>query len=271
MTPELQPVPAPAPAARSSFWRRLRSVLGPVLLCGTLLVKLGSKLKVLLLGAKFLVPALKTVGSMGVTIAVYSQIWGWKYAAGFVFLILVHEWGHVLAARHSGLPVSAPVFIPFFGAFILLKKAPRNAWIEAKVALGGPLLGSAAAFVCHLAGLAFHQPLFVALAWSGYSLNLFNLIPVGQLDGGRIVTAISPWLWIPGLLLLCGFLWQHPTSIILWIILPAAIFRTLSLFRKSGGEDPRYYEVPAGKRLLVGCAYFGLAAALALGTLVRVR
>jgi membrane-associated protease RseP (regulator of RpoE activity) len=91
----------------------------------------------------------------------------------------------------------------------------------------------------------------VALAWSGYSLNLFNLIPVGQLDGGRIVTAISPRLWIPGFLLLWGFLWQHPTSIPLDHT-ARRDFPHLSLFRNSGGEDPRYYEMPAGKRLLVG-------------------
>ena len=269
MIPELSQVVIQTP--RPSLWNRIRRLLGPVLVVGTLLLKLGSKLKFLLLGTKFLLPAVKTVGSMGVTIAVYAQIWGWKYAAGFVFLILIHEWGHVLAARQCGLPVSAPVFIPFFGAFILLKKAPRDAWIEAKVALGGPLLGSAAAFLCHLAGIGFDQPLLVALAWSGYSLNLFNLIPVGQLDGGRIVTAISPWLWIPGLLLLCGFLWRHPTSVILWIILPAAILRTLSLFRKKSGEDPRYYEVPLGRRIWVACIYFGLAAALAYGSMVRIR
>ena len=259
-------IPESQPAG---VWQRIRSLFAPFLVAGALLFKLGSKLKFLLAGAKFLLPALKTVGSMGLTIAVYSQLWGWKYAAGFVLLILVHEWGHVLAARQCGLPVSAPVFIPFFGAFILLKQAPRDAWVEAKVALGGPLLGSAAALLCHLCGLAFHQPLLVALGWTGYTLNLFNLIPVGQLDGGRIVTAISPWLWIPGLLVLCGFLWMHPTMVILWLILPAALLRTFSLFRKNSGEDPRYYEVPAGKRLLVACTYFGLAAALGFGSLLR--
>src|SRR5436190_267033 len=109
---------------------------------------------------------------------------------GFVLLIFVHECGHLLAAKRLGLKVGAPVFIPFMGALIALKEAPRNAWIEAQVGIGGPMLGTLGAGICEVIYLAGGNPLFRALAYSGFFLNLFNLMPVGFLDGGRIVTAL---------------------------------------------------------------------------------
>src|SRR2546430_10776346 len=129
---------------------------------------------------------------------VYAQTWGWWYALGFVLLMFVHECGHLLAARRIGLKVGAPVFIPFMGAFIALKEAPPNAWIEAQVGIGGPLLGTAGAAACDGLYLATGNPLFRALAFSGFFLNLFNLAPIGFLDRGRVVTALSPWLWLGG-------------------------------------------------------------------------
>src|SRR5205814_7127160 len=109
------------------------------------------KLKFFVLPAlKFLPAFLKTGGTMLVTIWVYAMVWGFWFAVGFVLLILVHECGHLLAARNLGLKVGAPVFIPFMGAFIALKEAPRNAWIEAQVGIGGPMLGTMGAAVCEV-------------------------------------------------------------------------------------------------------------------------
>src|SRR5260221_12736221 len=125
-------------------------------------------------------------------------MWGVGFAVGFVFLIFVHECGHLIAARRIGLKVGAPVFIPFMGAFIGLKEAPRNAWIEAQVGIGGPLLGTAGAVFCYGLYLVTGNPLFSALAYTGFFLNLFNLAPVGFLDGGRLAPALSPWLWLGG-------------------------------------------------------------------------
>jgi len=90
------------------------------------------------------------------------------------------------------------------GAFIALKDAPRNAWMEACVGIGGPMVGSFGALISNVLGEMFDAPIFIALAWFGYFLNLFNLTPVGMLDGGRIVTALSRWLWLPGFALLAG-------------------------------------------------------------------
>src|SRR5437016_14653611 len=110
---------------------------------------------------------------------VFTMMCGWKFAVVFFLLLLVHECGHLIVAKRLGLKVGAPVFIPFMGAFIALKDAPRNAWMEACVGIGGPILGSFGALVCNALGEIMGAPLFIALAWFGYFLNLFNLTPVG--------------------------------------------------------------------------------------------
>ena len=230
---------------------------------GLLLLKFGAKVKLLLPALlKFGGTILKTGGTMLLTIGVYAGLWGWKFALGFVLLIFVHELGHLVAARQCGLNVGAPVFIPFMGAFIALKEAPKNAWIEAWVGIGGPVLGAAGALLCHSIGEMTNQPVLIAIAWSGYWLNLFNLTPVGMLDGGRIVQALSPWLWLPGLAIMGYFAFTRP-NIIIWLLIILSIPRIISLFRKKTDEELRYYEVPTYRRWAMGAAYFGLIGALA--------
>src|SRR6266566_8774576 len=172
-------------------WSRIRKALGPVAVVGIAIAKFFAKLKVVLLPLlKFLPVLLKSGGTMLLMLWVYMQLWGWQFALGFVSLLLVHETGHLIVARKFGLKVGAPVFIPFMGAFIALKEAPRNAWIEAQVGIGGPLLGTAGAAMCDGLYLVSGYALFRALAYTGFLLNLFNLAPFGFLDGGRIVTAL---------------------------------------------------------------------------------
>jgi Zn-dependent protease len=236
-------------------WSRVKKALGPIGVIGVVILKFLAKIK-------FVLPMLpKTGGSMLVTIGVYAMVWGWKFAVGFVLLLMLHECVHLIVAKKFGLKVSAPMFIPFVGAFILLKEAPRNAWMEACVGIGGPMFGSLAALLCHTAGIHFAAPLLIALAWSGYFLNLFNLAPVGMLDGGRIVTALSPWLWLPGFALLGWLGWTHP-NIIIWILLFMSLPRIFSLFRRRSEEEQRYFEVAPAQRWTMGGMYFGLIAAL---------
>jgi Zn-dependent protease len=176
-----------------TFGQKLKKWLGPVGIVFVLIVKFFAKLKFIILPVlKFFPVILKTGGTMFVTIWVYAMVCGVWFAVGFVLLIFVHECGHLVAARKCGLKVGAPVFIPFMGAFIALKEAPRNAWIEAQVGIGGPLLGTLGAVLCEMIYLATGNPMFRALAYTGFFLNLFNLAPVRFLDGGRIVTALSP-------------------------------------------------------------------------------
>jgi len=232
---------------------------------GVLLLKFGAKVKFLLLPAlKFFPIILKTGGTMIASVWVYAMYWGWWFALGFVLLIFVHECGHLLAARRVGLKVGAPVFIPFMGAFIALKEAPRNAWIEAQVGIGGPLLGAAGAALCDGIYLTTGNPLFRGLAYTGFFLNLFNLAPVGFLDGGRIVTALSPWLWIIGIGVVATMLIAHP-NFILVLILIMSLPRLFFLFRQRTAEEQRYFEVTPVQRATMAVLYFGLIALLVAG------
>ncbi len=167
-------------------------------------------------------------------------------------------------AKKFGLKVGAPVFIPFLGAFIALKDAPRNAWMEACVGIGGPMLGTFGALVCNALGEVADLPIFFALAWFGYFLNLFNMTPVGMLDGGRIVTALSRWLWLPGFAVLLWFGWYYPNFIV-WLIIILSLPRVYSLFRKRTEEEQRYFEVTPAQRWTMSILYFGLIAVLLLG------
>ena len=183
---------------------------------------------------------------------------------GIRALIFVHECGHLLAAKRIGLKVGAPVFIPFMGAIIALKEAPRNAWIEAQVGIGGPLLGAVGAGLCFGLFYVTGNPLFAALAYSGFFLNLFNLAPVGFLDGGRIVTALSPWLWLVGIVIIALLMFLH-FNFLLFLIFIVSLPRLFSLFRKKTEEEIRYFEVTPAQRWFMGTLYFGLAGVLALG------
>jgi len=244
-----------------SVWGKIKKFLAPIGVGIYAVFKFLGPLK-------FILPVvLKTGGTMILTIGIYSVIYGWRFAVGFVVLIFVHECGHLLVARHLGLKVGAPVFIPFMGALIALKEAPRNAWIEAQVGIGGPILGTVGAGFCELIYLATGNPLFRALANVGFFLNLFNLAPIGFLDGGRIVTALSPWLWLVGFGVLTVMLvlsFPH-VNFLLVLILIMSLPRLFFLFRRKSEAERRYFEVTPAQRWTMAVLYFGLIAFLVLG------
>lgn len=241
----------------SAFRQKIKKLFGPI---GAVLI-LGfnnlAKLKIFL-------PVLKTGATMLISIGVYAMAWGWRFAVGVVLLIFFHECGHLLAAKRLGLKVGIPVFIPFLGALIALKEAPRNAWIEAQVGIGGPILGTVSAAACEGMFLLTGNPLFQALAYTGYTLNLFNLLPLGFLDGGRIVTALSPLLWVVGFVILVGMLLLH-FNFLLLLILAISLPRLLSLFKKKSEVERRYYEVTPRQRWTMGLLYFALIVLLVFG------
>lgn len=260
--PPLTPGPVTPEPPKPSAWQRFTKRLGPI---GTVLAALVAKFKgALLLALKFGWPALKTGGSMIVMIWVYTMFWGWPFAVGFVGLIFIHECGHLIVARQFGLKVGAPVFIPFMGAYIALKEAPQDAWMESCVGIGGPLLGSVGAVLCALVYRFTGLQIFLGLAYTGFFLNLFNLMPVGFLDGGRIATALSPWLWIVGLAILLVLLFTH-FNLILVLVLITAIPRVWMLFRDKTEAEQRYFEVTTEQRVTMSILYFGLIALLVLG------
>ncbi|HTB63470.1 MAG TPA: site-2 protease family protein [Opitutales bacterium] len=243
------------PPRKKTFWQKL---MAPFVAVGAMIAKFWAVFKVpLLLMLKFGGPFLKTGGSMLLMIWIYARFYGWPWAEGFVILIFVHECGHLIVAKYFGLRVSAPMFIPFMGAFIALKEAPRNAWMEACVGIGGPVFGTLGACVCEIIYRSTGNELYGALANSGFFLNLFNLMPVGQMDGGRIVTALSPWLWIVGYLLMGIFMIKFPSLIVILMML-LGLPRLISLFRAKTPEQKRYYEIPAYQRFIMAVMYFGL-------------
>jgi Zn-dependent protease len=240
---------------RGTDWRGIfRKLWAPIAAVGAFLAKFG----VALLKFKFLF-------SMFVSAAVYVWLGGWWFGIGLVVLLFVHEMGHVLEARRQGLPVSAPLFIPFMGALITMKQMPHNAWREAKMAIAGPLLGSAGALALYIAGVAFDSRSLKALAFLGFFINLFNLLPVVPLDGGRITAALHPAFWLVGFVALLGLVFYRPNPILIIIL----IFGASELWRRwqmrRYPEMQEYYRVEPHQRLIIGALYFGLAILLVLG------
>lgn len=232
----------------------LRKLAGPVLAIGFLIFKYGAillKLKVF-----------TTAATMLVSIAAYAWIWGLPFAIGFVVLIFIHEIGHVIELRRQGVPASAPLFIPFLGAVIGMKQLPEDAWKEARVALAGPILGSVGAAAFWVVAEVNGSELLMALAFVGFFLNLFNLIPIVPLDGGRAVGALHPAIWLLGLLMMVGLLVVSPNPILIIIVLIGA----LELWRRwrERKEKAEYYRLPVWQRVAVAVVYIGLLGVLAL-------
>ncbi len=248
---------------------KLESRLGGLGVLLVLLFKFKGIILLVLAKAKFLLIPLKylkvgqvftTMGSMLVSVAVDAMLWGWWFAAGFVALLFVHEMGHVVALRAKGIKASAPIFIPFMGAVIGLKEMPHDAKSEAEVGIAGPLLGTLGAFVCLQIGHLTGMQLLVRLAYVGFFLNLFNLLPVLPLDGGRVMAAISPKVWLAGMVLaVLLFIWSHsPIFLILVVMSVGRMWHTI----RSKPEDLDYYNVPREVRIRMTLLYFGLAAYL---------
>jgi membrane-associated protease RseP (regulator of RpoE activity) len=129
--------------------------------------------------------------SIFIAVGGYALIWGWRFAVGFVLLILVHEMGHYVQARLEGVKVSLPIFIPFLGAFVTLQHAGLTPWRHAKIAIAGPIAGGAGAAAVWAYGESSGSQLLQALGYVGFLINLFNLLPVGFLDGGAIWRSIG--------------------------------------------------------------------------------
>lgn len=208
-----------------------------------------------------------TLVTMVLSMGAYALMFGWRFAVGFVLLILVHEMGHYLAARQRGLAVGAPTFIPFVGAWVQLKHMPHDAETEAYVGIAGPVLGSAAALALYFIAQSSGSHLLLALAYSGFFLNLFNLIPLKPLDGGRITAIVSPRMWVIGIpVLVALFVWRPSPMLILIALL--ALPQAWRNLRGGDEGDPALVQVqaPLASRVGYGLFYLGLAATLAILT-----
>ena len=243
------------PIQPESGWRNLlRKLWAPIAALIGLIVKFGA----VLLKFKFLF-------SMFVSAAVYVWLGGWAFGIGLIALLFVHEMGHVIEARRQGLPVTAPVFIPLLGALITMRQMPQDAWREAKIGIAGPLLGSAGAAALYLAGALDHSRPLKAIAFLGFFINLFNLLPASPLDGGRIAAALHPAMWFLGVLGLLALVLVRPNPILILILIVSAmeIWRRWQL--RHLPEAQTYYRVEPHRRVIMALLYFGLAAALVFG------
>lgn len=225
-----------------------------------------------LLKLQWLVVFLK-FGLTGITafisVIAYALIFGWPFAIGIVVLLFIHEMGHAVIMKLKGIPVGGMVFIPLLGAAVFMRRMPGNARDEAEVGIAGPIAGALASFVCLALALQPSQgpTIWAPLAYFGFFINLFNLIPVLPFDGGRVLAAIDRRIWIIGFIGLIGFAawtWIQGTFspfLLLFIVMAAAQFWV----RPNTPQTKAYYTVSLGERIVLGLVYFGLAGALVFG------
>jgi len=273
--PGVQPVP-PAQPVEDPFGRRpheespvrdLRKRIGSALAAAAALI---AKFFAAIKGFVLLLPKVKlltTAGTALISVVVYSWFFGWWFAVGFVVLLFVHEMGHVIQLRKEGVKASAPMFIPGFGAVVMMKSLPDDALAEARVGLAGPILGTLGAGVCLAIAEATNSDLLRALAYVGFLINLINLVPLVPFDGGRAMAAMAPSMWFLGfgamvaLLLITG-----NTFLLIFIVLGGMeTWRRWKLRRTRSLEQAAYYRVATFHRVLVGAVYIGLIAVLAAG------
>jgi Zn-dependent protease len=263
--PWLPPVPATEPPLRPQR-TGLRRWLAPLAGLGALLVNFAAKAKALLL----LLPKLKllsTAGTMAVSVAAYALVWGWAFGAGFVALLFVHEMGHYLQLRREGVRPGWMVFVPFLGAALGTRSLGGSALAEARVGLAGPVLGTLGSAAVAGVAAAGGGDFWSALAFTGFFLNLFNLLPVLPLDGGRAMAAMAPWMWFAGFgaLVVLLFLWPNPVLVLIALLGGLELYRRWQGRRKGAEGNPAYYAVAPRHRLLVAAVYVGLIAVLVVG------
>ncbi len=216
------------------------------------------------LAALLALPYSVTVLSMALSVIVYGYVWGldWTFALGFVVLLFVHEMGHFVVMKMKNVASSPPVFVPFIGAVIGMRTMPRNVLDEAIIGIAGPIAGTIAALVVLVIGASAGGE-WTNLALVGLFLNLFNLLPVSPLDGGRIAAAVSRWLWPVGLVALAALfiVWHNP-----FLLLVGIIGGTETVARMRGRHRPTarpgYYAISGRSRVAMGMLYAGLIAVI---------
>lgn len=271
------PVHVPAPATGESPFgsqgegrlRRARRRIGSTLAAiGAAIAKFWAVIK----GGLLLIPKAKlllTLGTALVSVVLYSLVFGWWFAVGFVLLLFVHEMGHVIQLRREGIRASVPVFVPFLGAVVGMKQMPDDALAEARVGLAGPILGTVGAAVCFAIAEATGSSMLRALAYVGFLINLINLVPLTPFDGGRAMAAMAPAMWFIGLGVMVFLLLVTHISFLLIFVLFGGYdtYRRWKLRKTGSQQQAAYYRVAPRARVVVGVVYVGLVVALALGML----
>lgn len=264
-----------APPAESVRPGRLRWLSGAVILGGLFLLKLKTLL--LLLSTKFkplianpfegfgVTQMLMAAGSMLVSLAAYAWKMGFAFGLGFLLVLVVHEVGHAVMIRAKGLRAGAMVFIPFVGGAVTLRRQPRSAYVDAQIGLAGPIAGTIAAWTSLKIFELTSDPLYLAIAVAGFVLNLFNLTPIGPLDGGRIAAAITKWMWVlgAGIILWLTLTFSNPFLLILLVLSVVQIWLAIGEERRR-----RFYNVTLSQRAGIAAVYFVLVGFLSYQSMV---
>jgi Zn-dependent protease len=270
--PPYQPAPQPSHLRGTATKPRGWKSAGGFAAAAALVAAKFKALIALLPGLKWLIFLPKFALSFGTVFAsiwFYALFYGWKLAVVFVLLILVHEMGHWVVIRGFGGAVSLPYFIPGLGAFVAQKSPLTSADQDAYAALAGPILGVAASAICWGFGALLHDPFWIVAAYLGFFINLFNLIPVLPLDGGRVAGVVDSRLWIAGVVAFAVFLFAFhsfgPISILFLIVIAlATIPRIRDVMR--GYVDPRVAALAPRVRGTVALAYFATIFVSGFGT-----
>lgn len=254
-------------ASASSRRRSLPKILSGLILVGGvaalkakgLFILLFEKIRVLLVNPFEGFGAMQYAiagGSFVVTIAAYTTQAPLAVVVGFVVITLIHEIGHAVAIRAKGLRAGFLVFIPFIGGAVTLRDQPRTAYDDAIIGLAGPFAGTIASLAC----LQFYKwtadPLWLLIAFLGFALNLFNLLPIGMLDGGRISAAVTKWMWVLGGGAVVYKVVDQPNPLTI-IIAVLALFQVYASIDREK-TDPRFYEVTPPQRAAIATLYFAL-------------
>jgi Zn-dependent protease len=259
--PPAFPPPREEPEFRSPVHRErslLRRIGGGIVAAALAVAKFWGVVFAVLAKGKFLISFLISAGA-------YTLFWGWKFGVGLVLLLLIHEMGHVIQLRREGVPASAPMFIPFLGAVVAMKGGLKDAYQEAKVGLAGPVLGSLGALATLVWAEQVNSDLLRALAYTGFLLNLFNLIPIVPLDGGRAASALHPGFWIAGLVVvtLLALVYHNPFY---FLVLAFVGFELYSRWTSRHSPEARaYHAIPVAQRLAVFGVYMALVVGLVVG------
>ena len=257
-----QQVPGDVHASSGKSRKKLTGLSGLLVAIGSFLLKFKS-LAFLLKFGWFGFSALASV-------LVYSFLFGWQFAIGLVVLLFIHEMGHALVMRFKGVPMGGMIFVPLLGAAVTMRQMPQNAKDEAEIGIAGPIAGGIAACVCFYFAQQAPGTIWAPLAYFGFFLNLFNLVPIVPFDGGRVVAAIDRRVWIIGFVALLGYQiweWVHGDFspwLLLFVVMAATQLWSRGLRRQSP-EALGYYKVQMRSRIFLGILYFGLIIVLFLG------
>ena len=238
---------SPAPPRRAN-----RSLLGGLAAAAAAAFAYG-KYALLIL---FKIPFATTLVSLLVSFGAYALVYGPWFAVSLVVMILVHEMGHVVEIRRQGMHATAPIFIPFLGAAIFQRSHPTDALKQAQIGIAGPIAGTLGATAALALYAATQNEVLLLAAWLGFFLNLFNLVPVWQLDGAWVLAPVSKWFQAAGFAVVAALALFHVVSIFLIVIALLGVPTLIQRFRNA--DNPYYTSVPTGARWALGAAWLAL-------------